>query len=123
MLTFARWRDQEAGIEGAEYLPESQLCEEIEAHTNQYDFGVCTEVLEHVIDVEETVERMAKLIRPGGLLYQTASFGLYPHLSHLKPNLRFAGKEDELMASVGFERVELNIPIPALDSQRLYRRK
>jgi len=123
MLQFARWRDKEAGIEGAEYLTESQICDDIKTHTNRYDFGVCTEVLEHVIAVEETAERMAKLIRPGGFLYQTTSFGLYPHLSHLKPNLRFAGKEDQLMASVGFERVQLKLPVPSLASQRLYRRK
>jgi hypothetical protein len=123
MLEFASWRDKESGIEGAEYLPESQLCDDIKAHTNRYDFGVCTEVLEHVIAVEDTVKRMARLIRSGGYLYQTASFGLYPHLSHLKPNLRFAGKEDELMASVGFERVALDISTPTLASQRLYRRR
>ena len=57
MLKFASWRDHEAGIQGAEYLAESQLCDDIKAHTGRYDFGVCTEVLEHVIAVEETVEQ------------------------------------------------------------------
>ena len=122
MLKFAKWRDQEAGIEGVEYVTEGQLCSEIKAHRNRYDFGVCTEVLEHVIDVEETAERMAKLIRPGGYLYQTTSFDLYPHLSHLKPNLRFAGKEDELMAAAGFESVSVELPIPTVNSMRLYKR-
>ena len=123
MLQFAQWRDNEAGIDGITYLPESQLCTDIDTHTKRYDLGVCTEVLEHVIDVEGTIARMAALIRPGGLLFQSTSFGLYPHLSHLKPNLRYSGVEDELMASAGFELIPLEMPIPTLSSQRLYRRR
>jgi len=122
MLEFAAWRDREAGIEGVSYLRESALCDDLEARAGSYDFGVCTEVLEHVLDVEGTIARMARLVRPGGLLFQSASFALYPHLSHLKPNIQYAGREDELMAQVGFERVPLEAPVPMLANQRLYRR-
>lgn len=122
-LEFARWRDHEAGIKGVEYLQESALIADFEPHRGQYDLGVCTEMLEHVIDVEGTVDRLANLVRPGGLLFQSTSFGLYPHLSHLKPNLRYHTKEDELMASHGFDRVEFGLTIPTLQNQRLYRRR
>ena len=123
MLEFAAWRDDRAQIKGVTYLRESALCDQLEEHAGAFDVGVCIEVLEHVLDVKGTMARMAKLLRPGGLLFQSASFALYPHLSHLKPNVAYAGHEDELMAEAGFDRVPFELPIPTLANQRVYRRR
>ena len=123
MLEFAAWRDGEAGIEGVNYLRESEVSQRIDELEGTYDLGVCTEVLEHVLDVKGTIARIARLVRPGGLLFQSASFGLYPHLSHLKPNVAYAGHEDELMDDAGFDRVALDLPIPTLANQRVYKRR
>lgn len=123
MLDFARWRDQQCGIGNVHYLRENQLISEFAAHTGQYDFGVCTEVLEHVLDVEGTVQRLAQMIRPGGYLFLTASFGLYPYLSHLKPNVKYCGREDELMHRVGFVPMQVKLAFPLLNNMRLYQRQ
>jgi SAM-dependent methyltransferase len=37
-------------------------------HRNQYDAIVCTEVLEHVIDVEAVLDQFVTLLAPGGML-------------------------------------------------------
>lgn len=122
MLDFARWRDQQCGISNVRYLRESGLIAALSEHRGRYDIGVCTEVLEHVIDVEETIQRLADLVRPGGYLFLSASFGMYPHLSHLKQNVKYARREDELMAAVGFTPAKISLPIPMLSTTRLYTR-
>jgi SAM-dependent methyltransferase len=123
LLKFAQWRDAQSGTANVSYLREHELIGSFATHAGQFDFGVCTEVLEHVLEVEATAERLAGLLKPGGLLFMTASFGLYPHPSHLKCNRRFAGKEQELMARFGFEPMNVNVPFPVPVSGGLFRRK
>ncbi len=121
MLNFAKWRDDLFGIKNVIYKKESEICSEIADYTGFFDFGVCTEVLEHAYFVEETVAVMAQMLKQGALLYQSASFGLYPEPSHLKKNLCYAGKEDELMNMYGFDRITgLNLPIPVYPNIRIY---
>lgn len=120
MLNFARWRDEQCGNANIRYMRETEMVEQLERHRGRYDIGICTEVLEHVIDVEGTIRRLANLMKPGGYLFFSASFGMYPHLSHLKQNVRYAGHEDELMARVGFTPAKINLSIPMLNTTRLY---
>lgn len=121
-LDFARWRDQHCHITNVRYLREHDVIADLSAHRGQHDFGVCTEVLEHVLDVHGVIQRLADLLKPGGFLFMSASFGLYPHLSHLKPNVPYSGREDELFAAVGLAPVQMNLPIPMLNNTRLYRK-
>jgi hypothetical protein len=39
----------------------------------------------------------------------------------LKRNAAYAGREEELMRSVGLERVQIALPIPLLKNQGFYR--
>ncbi len=84
-------------------------------------FGVCVEVLEHVFDVEGAARIIASLLRPGGVLFLQASFG-NPHLTSLKKNAAYAGREDELMRTVGLERVQIPGPLKLLNNQGYYRK-
>ena len=67
----------------------------------RYGAGICTEVLEHVVDPPKMIREMFELLHPGGVVFVTSSFGV-PQDSHLKQNLKYAGKEDELMKAAGF---------------------
>jgi len=120
LLEFAKWRDELFGIKHVLYNRESYISENIDQFRGQFDLGICTEVLEHVYDVEETVSNISKLLQTGGLLYQTTSFGLYPEPSHLKKNIVYAGHEDELMAKYGLERIDIQFPIPLLPTIKVY---
>lgn len=120
MLEFAKWRDRLMAVQNVTYKKESEIFKEIAAFEGTFDFGVCTEVLEHTYYVEETVEVIAKLLNKGGLLYLSASFGMYPEPSHLKKNIKYYGKEDALLASFGLERVHLDLPLPLLDNVGIY---
>ncbi|EGO62295.1 class I SAM-dependent methyltransferase [Acetonema longum] len=119
-LKFAKWRDELFGIPNMSYKKESEISANIREHQGKYDFGICTEVLEHVYYVEETAETVAKLLKKGGILYFSASFGLYPEPSHLKKNIRYSGKEDELMSKFGLKRANIELPLPVLSNSRIY---
>jgi len=123
LMEFAKWRDDLFGIKNVLYVKESTISESIHEFSGKFDMGICTEVLEHVFDVEETVSNISQLLEKGGLLYQTTSFGLYPEPSHLKKNIKFAGHEDELMARYGLERINVNFPIPLLSTVKVYIKK
>lgn len=122
LLRFARWRDNLGGISNVAYKKTSEIYADITPYEEKFDLGVCMEVLEHLYDVEEAVAATAKLLKPGGLLYQTTSFGLYPEPSHLKKNTRYAGREDDLLRKFGLERIQLDFPIPLLGDIRIYRK-
>lgn len=122
-LEFARWRNAAARTPAVQCLSEDELIVEIDKFTGLYEFGMCTEVLEHVLDVESTVERLARMLKPGGYLFMSASFGKYPHASHLKANVHRSGRENELMAEHGFQSIELDSTFPLPIQGGLYRRQ
>lgn len=122
-LNFAAWRDKNLGITGVIYKKESELEEDIGAYQQSFDFGICTEVLEHVFHVEETIATISRLLKKGGFLYFSASFGLYPRPSHLKKNTVYSGHEDELMAQHGMKRIDLDgLALPLLNNTRIYQK-
>lgn len=102
---FAKWRDEQAGIKSVSYISE----DESRRLGAEFDFGVCTEVLEHLPEPEAAVSDIARLLKPGGLLFLTASF-LHPYPSHLIKNRALAGNEDTLMAKFGFKRLTPDSP-------------
>lgn len=124
MLEFARWHDRRMGLGNIEYLELGAADEgsSVDALAGAFDFGVCTEVLEHTANVELAIATMAKLLRVGGVLFQSASFGHYPYPTHLRRNVVHAGHEDDLMRRFSFERIPLNCPIPLQGNERLYRK-
>lgn len=123
ILDFARWKDQRMGISNVEYLELDAAVAAVPAQFKErFDYGVCTEVMEHVLDVEKAVAAMAALLKKDGILFFSASFGHYPHPSHLRRNVMFAGKEDELLRRHGLQPVEVNFPIPLATNQKLYKK-
>lgn len=122
MLEFARWRDNLCGIKNVTYKKKSEVEIEIDKYSNFFDLGICTEVLEHVYDVEGTVECISRMLRPEGILFLSTSFGLYPESSHLKKNLlHYSGKEEELMAGHGLVKCNnVNLPLPLLGNMGVY---
>ena len=102
-LDFARWRDARLGIPPPEYAGSGDLS----GYSGQFDFGSCFEVLEHVWDVEGAVQALYGLLKPGGVLMLTCSFGLYPHPEHLKRNVRHHGHELDLFRDAGFQPVTI----------------
>ncbi len=122
-IEYAKFRDLKVKRQGMIYKKESELILNMEQYIGFFDFGICTEVLEHVFDVEKTVETLSKLLKKGGVLYVTASFGLYPEASHLKKNVKYAGKEDELMAKYNLQRINISdSPIPLLSNMCFYQK-
>jgi 2-polyprenyl-3-methyl-5-hydroxy-6-metoxy-1,4-benzoquinol methylase len=115
---FARWRDQKCGIRNVRYLAPQDLPTE---NPQPCDLGVCIEVLEHVHDVEAAVRNLSNLLKPGGVLFLQASFS-NPHLTSLRKNVAYAGREDELMRSVGLERIHFQLPLRLLNNQGFYRK-
>lgn len=115
---FARWRDEKCGIRNVRYLSPDDLST---GAVQPCDFGVCIEVLEHVYDVEGAVRNLANLLQPGGLIFIQASFA-NPHPTAIRKNVAYAGREDELMRSVGLERIHLQLPVRLLDNQGFYRK-
>ncbi len=75
----------------------------------QFGAGICTEVLEHVVDPPGMMRRLHDLLVPGGVIFVTSSFGV-PQDTHLKQNQKFHGREKELMRQAGF--AEWTPPVP-----------
>jgi SAM-dependent methyltransferase len=118
-IDFARWRERTFGFPRAMYLHPSMAS----SFAEEFDFAVCTEVLEHVLDVPALVRELYALLRPGGILFVTSSFGLYPHPGHLPRNICYAGRETDLMVSHGFEPCEQpSFGLPLLNGWGFYRR-
>ena len=117
LTDFGVWRNERLGIKGVT-LCSPQKATEL---AGSFDYGVCTEVLEHVWDVEGTVQLLYDLLKPGGILFMTASFGLYPFASHLKKNVVYAGHESELMQKFGFQSVNAT-GLPSIIPLPLYRK-
>ena len=89
----------------------------------RFGAGICTEVLEHVIDPPAMVRYMYDLLVPGGVLFVTSSFAV-PQDTHLKQNLQYAGKEREIMIDAGFESClpAERLPMPFLPQWGFWRR-
>lgn len=49
--------------------------------TDQYDAVLCTEVIEHVTDPVRAVEKLVRLVRPGGVVIITAPFVSMTHFA------------------------------------------
>ncbi|OON93151.1 MAG: hypothetical protein ATN31_01090 [Candidatus Epulonipiscioides saccharophilum] len=119
-MHFAKWRNNLIGLTNIDYINSNTLNKD--TLKGQFDFGICTEVLEHLYDVEAILEIISNLLEPGGVLFLTASFGYYPHPGHLKKNVKYAGHEDLLLSKFGFTPIKLNLPIPLLNSFHIYRK-
>lgn len=123
MLDFAQWKDKRMGIANVDYLElDAAVANMPTQYKERFDYGICTEVMEHVFDVEKAVEAMAVLLKKDGLLFYSSSFGHYPFATHLRKNVVFAGKEDELLRRHGLQPVEATFPIPLSGNQRVYKK-
>ncbi len=118
-LAFARWRDEIAGISNVRYCSNHDPEAVLEQIGGPCDFGVCIEVLEHVLDVEGVLETLNKCIRPGGVLFLSSSFGL-PMVSHLVRNRRYSGQERALFEKCGFYFVKPNLPLPMIGNMNYF---
>jgi SAM-dependent methyltransferase len=89
----------------------------------RFGAGVCTEVLEHVIDPPAMIRHMYDLLVPGGVIFVSSSYGV-PQDTHLKSNLKYAGKEAQLMTDAGFENClpSDRLPMPFLPQWGFWRR-
>ncbi|MDA1196215.1 MAG: class I SAM-dependent methyltransferase [Planctomycetota bacterium] len=72
-----------------------------------FDAVVCLDVLEHVPDVEAELARIARCLRPGGLLVVHAPFYFIHRVSitHLRKNRRYSGSL-ALFRKAGFSLVD-----------------
>jgi 2-polyprenyl-3-methyl-5-hydroxy-6-metoxy-1,4-benzoquinol methylase len=122
LLDFAKWRDQRMNLTNVAYMRADTLESAIDRFTGAFDFGSCTEVLEHVADVEAALAILAKLLRKSGILFLSTSFNHYPYPTHLRRNLVYAGKEDDLLQRFGFQRLNVKFPVPTRGNERLYRK-
>ena len=99
---FGQWLNGQLGFDDITYTDQRPR--------RQFGAGLSTEVLEHVVDPPLMVRQMFDMLHPGGVLFVTSSFGV-PQDTHLKQNLKWSGREDELMRSAGF--VKWNPPVRA----------
>jgi SAM-dependent methyltransferase len=103
LLAFARWRCQNRGLE----VRTIDLKREPLA-TRQYDAVLCFDVLEHVPNPVATLRRIRRSMRPNGLLFMHAPFGV----DHERP-MHIVEKDvaTPWMRAIGFE------PRPELDQR------
>ncbi|MFT3786312.1 MAG: methyltransferase domain-containing protein [Tepidisphaeraceae bacterium] len=85
--------------------------------------GVCTEVLEHVVNPPAMCKRFYDLLEPGGVMFVTSSFQPTQE-THLKQNLKYNGKENELMLNAGFKpwQPPVRPPVPMLPQWGFWRK-
>jgi len=75
---------------------------------DSFDAVLCTEVLEHVVDPVRAVEKLTRLVKPGGLLIITAPFVSWTHFAPYHYATGFSEYfYNEQMTNHGFEIVEL----------------
>ena len=76
--------------------------------SGKFDFVVCSEVLEHIQNPEETMVFLCNLINPKGKLLLTYSFGENPEeVTHLKVHTRNKGRQIlKLVRGLGFKMVD-----------------
>ena len=74
----------------------------------QFDTVFCSEVLEHVVDPVRAVEKMARLVKPGGQIILTAPFSSLTHFSPYHYCTGFSRYFYEIhLERLGFSMVEL----------------
>jgi hypothetical protein len=121
-----------AGRGFAKWLAGELRMSDIQFHENdparppagrRFAAGVCTEVLEHVVDPPAMVKHMYDLLIPGGVMFITSSFAV-PQDTHLKQNQKYAGKEKQIMTDAGFEECTPTgrPPMPFLPQWGFWRR-
>jgi SAM-dependent methyltransferase len=122
-LDFVRWKDAKCNIKNVKYIGANDFDEFLEANKETFHFGVSTELLEHVYDPPGVLETMASLLAPGGCLFLTTSFHVYPHPGHLESNVKYTGQEEALLAPYGLTRIPIDNPlIPFLPNWKLFQK-
>jgi len=123
-LDFVKWRDKKCGNKNVNYIGSKEIDNFFENNKESFTFGASIEVMEHVLNPPELLEKISGLIAPGGYLFLTSSFHIYPHPGHLKSNVKYTNKEDEILKPYGLERVEFeDVPIPFLFNWKMFQKK
>jgi 2-polyprenyl-3-methyl-5-hydroxy-6-metoxy-1,4-benzoquinol methylase len=123
-LDFVKWKDQMCGINNMNYIGSNEIESFFESNKEAFEFGVSVEVMEHVMNPPALLEKICSLIKPGGYLFLTSSFHIYPHPGHLKSNVQYTDKEEEILKPFGFERAHFDsTPIPFLFNWKLFQKK
>lgn len=112
---FGQWLNGQLGFDDVTYTDQLPR--------RRFGAGISTEVLEHVVDPPRMVREMYDLLLPGGVLFVTSSFADSQE-THLKQNLKWAGREDELMLDAGFAKWSppARPPIPFVKSWGFWQR-
>lgn len=123
LLDFAKWRDNLYGIGQVSYYDVSEYSSYESDLKGKYDFGVCTEVMQHVIDAEKLAQRLSDLLCSGGLLFFSSSLSVIQP-SNLPHHRRIIGQEVEIMRNAGLEPADdITSPLILLNNMRIYRKK
>ncbi|MCX5997090.1 MAG: class I SAM-dependent methyltransferase [Chloroflexi bacterium] len=96
---FALWRFSRQGC-----ADDIKMCHDLnELPVHYYDAIICIDVLEHIADPLIILEHFSKSLKPKGCLLLTESFSCvnddYP--SHLRQNIKYAGKIHRIAAKYG----------------------
>ncbi len=102
---FGKWLAEAIGLDGISFHEHDPARPPA---GRRFGAGICTEVLEHVVDPPGMIRHMYDLLIPGGMLFVTSSFGV-PQDTHLKQNVKYAGQERQLMIDSGFELCVPNV--------------
>lgn len=113
---FGTWLSGQLGFGDMEF-------HEDRPQARKYAVGVCTEVLEHVVDPQKMMREMFEMLVPGGIVFVTSSFGV-PQDTHLFQNKKFAGHEKEMMRAAGFVDCEpaKRPPVPLMPQWGFWQR-
>jgi len=122
-LDFVKWKDKRCGINNINYIGVDNIKDFFKSNKESFNFATAIELLEHVLNPPKLMKSLASLIAPGGYIFFTSSFHVYPEPGHLESNIKYTNKEDEIMKPLGFERVQLNnLPIPFLFNWKLFKK-
>lgn len=111
-LEIIQLKCQEAGINPQNFKAEHG--EKLSAPDNSFDFVHCITVLEHVQNVNQCINEMIRVVKPGGKIYINTPNYAYSYEGHYKTHLptfsktlsglilRLSGRSDKFLKTINF---------------------
>ncbi len=105
-LTFAAKLLNSAGYTNHE-LKQANLFEGLPIQTASQDWAILAEVIEHIPEPQKGIEEMARVLKPGGIIYLTTVIDSN-HMDHIV-NFESPAVVEEMLQDAGLQTIEKSI--------------